>query len=99
MSSTLLPELAAVSVEDPKAVEGRRPPNTVPQPCIASTPPEVRSIAAADPTMLLGDVRHLPRLREQLGASLKDMAVVTSGKYAYQRQDRVAVIPAVLLGP
>lgn len=45
------------------------------------------------------DVRHLLWLREQLGATLKDMVVVTTGKYAYRRQDGVAVVPAVLLGP
>lgn len=45
------------------------------------------------------DVRHLLWLRERLGATLTDMAVVTTGKYAYRRQDGVAVIPAVLLGP
>ncbi len=45
------------------------------------------------------DVRHLLWLRDQLGATLKDMVVVTTGKYAYRRQDGVAVVPAVLLGP
>ncbi|MGH2347052.1 MAG: hypothetical protein ACRDG4_17635 [Chloroflexota bacterium] len=45
------------------------------------------------------DVRHLLWLREQLGASPKGMVVVTTGKYAYRRQDDVAVVPAVLLGP
>ncbi len=45
------------------------------------------------------DVRHLLWLREQLGATLKDMVIITTGKYAYRRQDGVAVVPAVLLGP
>ncbi|MFD6446313.1 ATP-binding protein [Promicromonospora sp. NPDC060204] len=45
------------------------------------------------------DVKHLLWLKEKLGDSLTDMAVITTGKYAYRRQDGVAVIPAALLGP
>ncbi|HVW71068.1 MAG TPA: DUF4143 domain-containing protein [Steroidobacteraceae bacterium] len=45
------------------------------------------------------DVRHLLWLHEQLGTTLKDMVVITTGKHAYRRQDGVAVVPAVLLGP
>lgn len=45
------------------------------------------------------DVRQLLWLREQIGDTLADMAVITTGKYAYRRQDGVAVIPAALLGP
>ncbi|MFD7309485.1 ATP-binding protein [Promicromonospora sp. NPDC059942] len=45
------------------------------------------------------DVRHLLWLKEKLGDALTDMAVITTGKYAYRRQDGVAVIPAALLGP
>jgi predicted AAA+ superfamily ATPase len=45
------------------------------------------------------DLRHLLWLKEKLGDSLADMAVITTGKYAYRRQDGVAVIPAALLGP
>lgn len=45
------------------------------------------------------DVRQLLWLREQIGDDLVDMAVVTTGKYAYRRPDGVAVIPAALLGP
>ena len=45
------------------------------------------------------DVNHLLWLREQLGAALTDMVVITTGKHAYRRQDGVAVVPASLLGP
>ena len=45
------------------------------------------------------DVSHLLWLREQLGAALTDMMVITTGRHAYRRQDGVAVVPAVLLGP
>lgn len=45
------------------------------------------------------DVRHLHWLREQLGDELSDAAVITSGQYAYRRDDGIAVIPAALLGP
>jgi len=45
------------------------------------------------------DVNHLLWLREQLGSTLTDMAVITTGKHAYRRQDGVAVVPAALLGP
>lgn len=45
------------------------------------------------------DVRHLLWLKERLGDSLKEVAVVTTGKHAYRRSDGVAVVPAGLLGP
>ena len=45
------------------------------------------------------DVNHLLWLREQLGAALTDMVVITTGRRAYRREDGVAVIPAALLGP
>jgi predicted AAA+ superfamily ATPase len=45
------------------------------------------------------DVRHLHWLHEQLGDDLLDAAVITTGPYAYRRQDGIAVIPAALLGP
>lgn len=45
------------------------------------------------------DVRHLHWLRDQLGADLIDVAVITAGSYAFRRRDGVAVIPAALLGP
>ena len=45
------------------------------------------------------DVNHLLWLREQLGTTLADMLVITTGKHAYRRQDGVAVVPAALLGP
>jgi predicted AAA+ superfamily ATPase len=45
------------------------------------------------------DVRHLLWLKSELGDRLADMVVVTTGPYAYRRQDGVAVVPAALLGP
>lgn len=45
------------------------------------------------------DVRHLLWLRDRIGAQLRDMAVVTTGRHAYRRSDGVAVVPAALLGP
>ncbi|MGE5335887.1 MAG: ATP-binding protein [Nitrososphaerota archaeon] len=44
------------------------------------------------------DVRHLDWLSEQLGDSLLDAVILTTGGEAYRRPDGVAVIPAVLLG-
>ena len=45
------------------------------------------------------DVAHLQWLRDRLGPTVADMAVITTGKYAYRRPDGIAVIPASLLGP
>jgi len=45
------------------------------------------------------DVRHLLWLRDHLGDSLLDAAVINIGPQAYRRQDGIAVIPAALLGP
>jgi hypothetical protein len=45
------------------------------------------------------DVVHLRWLRDQLGDELLNAAVITTGPYAYRRQDGIAVIPAALLGP
>ena len=45
------------------------------------------------------DVNHLLWLREQLGGTLTDMVIITTGKHVYRRQDGVAVVPAALLGP
>ncbi|NEE04451.1 ATP-binding protein [Phytoactinopolyspora halotolerans] len=45
------------------------------------------------------DVRHLQWLRQELGSSVRDLVVVTTGQAAYRRPDGVAVIPAALLGP
>lgn len=44
-------------------------------------------------------IRHLTWLREQLGDDLLDAVVVTTGDQAYRRSDKIAVIPAALLGP
>jgi predicted AAA+ superfamily ATPase len=56
---------------------------------------EVKLVAVPDDR----DVRHLHWLKERLGAEVLDMAVVTAGRYAYRREDGVAVVPAALLGP
>ncbi len=45
------------------------------------------------------DCRHLHWLGEKIGADLLDKVVLTTGPEAYRRQDRVAVVPAALLGP
>lgn len=44
------------------------------------------------------DVRHLNWLAEQIGDTLLDAVILTTGEEAYRRPDGVAVIPAVLLG-
>lgn len=45
------------------------------------------------------DVRHLSWLASKLGGDLVDAVVVTTGRYAYRRQDGIAVVPLALLGP
>lgn len=45
------------------------------------------------------DVRHLNWLHERLGDSLIDRVIITTGPYAYRREDGVAVVPLALLGP
>lgn len=45
------------------------------------------------------DVRHLNWLTGQLGDSLIDAVVVTTGEKAYRRPDGIAVVPAALIGP
>jgi hypothetical protein len=44
-------------------------------------------------------VRQLAWLKSRMGDDLLDAAVVTTGPYAYRRDDGIAVIPAALLGP
>lgn len=44
------------------------------------------------------EVHHLHWLGEQLGSRLVDKVVVTTGSYAYRREDGVAVVPLALLG-
>jgi predicted AAA+ superfamily ATPase len=44
-------------------------------------------------------VRQLAWLKDKLGDDLLDAAVITTGPYAYRRDDGIAVIPAALLGP
>ena len=45
------------------------------------------------------DVQHLRWLQSKLGDDLLDAAVITTGQDAYRRRDRIAVIPAALVGP
>jgi uncharacterized protein len=45
------------------------------------------------------DVRHLKWLKERIGDDLIDMVVVTTGQYAFRRNDGIGVVPAALLGP
>jgi predicted AAA+ superfamily ATPase len=44
------------------------------------------------------DLRHLKWLKDRLGDDVLDMAVITTGSYAYRRPDGIAVVPAALLG-
>jgi uncharacterized protein len=44
------------------------------------------------------DLRHLKWLKDRIGDDVLDMAVVTTGSYAYRRPDGIAVVPAALLG-
>lgn len=43
--------------------------------------------------------RHLHWLEREIGDELLDKVIITTGRYAYRREDGVAVIPAALLGP
>lgn len=45
------------------------------------------------------DVRHLLWLRQKIGDHFLDGVVLTTGTYAYRRQDGIAVVPLALLGP
>jgi len=45
------------------------------------------------------DVRHLLWLKAKLGDQVKDLVILTIGRYAYRRPDGVAVVPLALLGP
>jgi predicted AAA+ superfamily ATPase len=45
------------------------------------------------------DAKHLIWLKEEIGSDLLDAVIITTGPYAYRRQDGIAVIPAALLGP
>lgn len=45
------------------------------------------------------DVKHLAWLRSEIGDDLRDAAVITTGPYAYRRDDGIAVVPLALLGP
>lgn len=50
-------------------------------------------------TVTGADVKHLLWLRERLGGDLLDAVILTTGTYAYRRDDGIAVVPAALLGP
>jgi hypothetical protein len=56
---------------------------------------EVRLAGTADS----GAIQHLTWLKTQLGDDLLDAAIITTGQYAYRRDDGIAVIPAALLCP
>ncbi len=43
--------------------------------------------------------KHLTWLRELPGDDLPDAAIITTGPYAFRRDDGISVIPAALLGP
>lgn len=58
-------------------------------------PIEVKSTAVPSDR----DVRHLNWLEKQLGQQVLDKLIVTTGPFAYRREDGVAVVPAALLGP
>ncbi|MFV0433099.1 MAG: ATP-binding protein [Leucobacter sp.] len=45
------------------------------------------------------DVRHLNWLHTKLGDRLIERMIITTGTYAYRREDGVAVVPLALLGP
>lgn len=51
------------------------------------------------PTVSDRDVRHLHWLRQQIGPRMRDAIVVTTGRFAYRREDGIAVIPLALLCP
>ncbi len=45
------------------------------------------------------DTRHLKWLERQIGDTLLDAMIITTGPYAYRRKDGIAIIPAALFGP
>ena len=45
------------------------------------------------------DVEHLVWLRSRIGDNFLDGVVITTGPYAYRRQDGIAIVPLALLGP
>lgn len=51
------------------------------------------------PTVSDRAVRHLHWLKDRYGGRVSDLAVLTTGPYAYRRPDGIAVIPLGLLGP
>lgn len=55
---------------------------------------EVKLSASVDSN----DVKHLLWLKEHLKDNVADLVIATTGKYAYRRQDGVAVVPLALLG-
>ncbi|MGB4779396.1 ATP-binding protein [Microbacterium sp.] len=45
------------------------------------------------------DVKHLHWLKAQMGPLLTDAVILNTGRFAYRRQDGIAVVPLALLGP
>jgi len=45
------------------------------------------------------DVKHLRWLRNEIGDQLQAAVIITTGKYAYRREDGICVVPLALLGP
>ena len=56
---------------------------------------EVKLAAEVSPS----DVKHLLWLRDRLGDRFRAGVVVTTGRFAYRRDDGLLVVPASLLGP
>lgn len=54
---------------------------------------EVKLATTTDPS----DAKHLHWLEQQIGNRLVDKVIITAGKYAYRREDGVAVIPLGML--
>lgn len=50
-------------------------------------------------TVVNHDVRHLNWLRQEIGDRLVERVLVYTGKFAYRRDDGVAVVPLGLIGP
>jgi predicted AAA+ superfamily ATPase len=45
------------------------------------------------------DAKHLTWLKQKLGDRVLDQIIITTGPNAYRREDGIAVVPLVLLGP
>ncbi len=66
----------------------------------ASTSRSLIAIEAKLSSVIHGhDVRHLNWLESNLGTSLLDRIVISTGTRTYRRHDGIAVVPLALLGP